>query len=84
MLNKEEIQYNTNGLVSAWLNKYGKTTRLVIELSNDESENEVECSESDCGNKIGELLFDNCEKYKKLTLFDITDKKNFVGEIDIE
>ena len=36
MLNKEEIQYNTNGLVSAWLNKYGKTTRLVIELSNDE------------------------------------------------
>lgn len=44
----------------------------------------VKCNESDCGNKIGELLFENCGKYKRIRLLDIKDTKNIIGEIDIE
>lgn len=83
MLNKEEIQYNTRALVSAWLDKI-KADSLSIELSNDCESESFETDFERCGDRIGELLFINNGKYNLLKLTgNVSGDVKTIGEIDI-
>ena len=84
MLNKEEIKFNSRALVSAWIGESDDVSNLIIELSNDEETVKYQSQISECGDKIGELLFINGGKYKHLKLVGcVSGVTKTIGEIDI-
>lgn len=84
MLNKEEIKFNSRALVSAWIGESDDVSNLIIELSNDEETVKYQSQISECGDKIGELLFINGGKYKHLQLVGcVSGVTKTIGEIDI-
>lgn len=84
MLNKEEILYNSNSLVSTWLFGKDGIDDFEIEVVGNGCRDCYSADLSDCGNKIGEILYGNNGKYNVLNLFgNIGGKKKLIGSIDI-
>ena len=84
MLNKEEIQFNSRALVSAWIGNGDDVSNLTIELSNDDETIKYQSSLNECGDKIGELLFINGGKYKHPQLVGcVSGVTKTIGEIEI-
>ncbi len=84
MLNREEVLYNSNSLVSTWLFGKENVTDFEIEMVGDNCNDRYRVELSECGNKICELLCENGGKYKLLNLFgNIGGKKELIGSIDI-
>lgn len=84
MLNKEEIVYNCESLVSTWIDGKDGIKNLTIELSDGDDVVYYPIELVDCGKKIGDLLFNNNGKYKLLQLSgEIGDKREIIGSIDI-
>lgn len=70
MRKKEEIMFNAKALVSAWLsiNKITDVKDLKLEFNNDTTNKITPCTVENCGEILGEQLWNNKEKYTKITL----------------
>lgn len=85
MLNKEEVKYNVESLISTWLYGTNEASDLILILTNDNVEATIECdSLDDVVSHLSNVLIDNVEKYTKATLIGIVGKKDKkFGELDI-
>lgn len=84
MQNKEEIIYNTQSLVSVWLE--GKEYKdLIIELDGDVQSVIKPTTKENCGKDAGEMLAESGKKYQSLKLTGVIDgERNLIGQIDIK
>lgn len=85
MLNKEEVKYNVESLISTWLYGTNEASDLILILTNDNVEATIECdSLDDVVSHLSNVLIDNVEKYTKATLIGIVcEKDKKFGELDI-
>ncbi len=85
MLNKEEVKYNVESLISTWLYGVKDIPDLILILTNDNTETTIECdSLDDVVSHLSNVLIDNVEKYTKATLIGIIGEKDKkFGELDI-
>ena len=81
-----EIKYNTNALVSTWLDKKDDIKRVWIELVDDDYEitDTVETTKESCGDKIADILCNNYGRYGLLKLYGGNgETKELLGIMDI-
>ena len=85
MLNKEEVKYNVESLISTWLYDVKDIPDLILILTNDNTETTIECDSLDeVVSQLSNALIDNAEKYTKATLIGIVGEKDKkFGEFDI-
>ena len=85
MLNKEEVKYNVESLISTWLYGVKDIPDLILILTNDNTETTIDCDNlGEVVNHLSNVLIDNVEKYTKATLIGIVGEKDKkFGELDI-
>lgn len=84
MINKEEVRYNTQSLLSTWFYKYEKIDNIRLILKNGNTEKIVPCAMDNVAEKLSNVLCDNSENYTTVKLIGVIDnKEKTIGELDI-
>lgn len=83
-MNKEEVVYNSKSLIETWLCNVKKVGDVWVEMCGSDCNDVYPCTVNNCGEVIGELLYDNNGKYNLLNFCgNVAGCKKIIGSIDI-